>query len=318
MVKSRRIDLLKSVYANCVLVGFSVSLILWFTLINRYGDSNRGILTPGWTIKSIFAGNTDALIESVENILLFIPLGVFFSRIKKVNFWLCLIVGLVSSIAIEVLQYLLMLGYSEVDDVVYNSTGMLIGFIAVKLFHIPSVNSIGAGKAFTAVVISSIVFASIIGIGSNLVKSIRFSYYSNLAALHDLDENTPNLLVLNGNRKFFDEIDMEVVYNNDGTVSIDGFSDARTWLLISEFELDPGCYCFAGLDNVSENTVSLELEYYSEEEQNYVRLTPDIGPIESYSFEITEEANCRAYIGVYPCGEIDTIATPTLYRMGDK
>ena len=72
------------------------------------------------------------------NILMFIPLGLYMANMmKSFRFWkaLGLIVG--SSFAIEVLQFVFKCGASDIDDIILNTLGGLIGifiYCGFKLF----------------------------------------------------------------------------------------------------------------------------------------------------------------------------------------
>lgn len=305
----------KSNAVNYILIGFSVSIILFFTLLNRNASFVRGLLSPGWTIHEIALGNRNTLIESLENILLFIPFGLFLSRFKNIKFLTVFFIGLSFSVIIELTQFIFYLGWSEIDDVVYNTLGMIIGYIFTRLFGF-SVLFLNINlKSLIAILMTTVVCTSLVFVGLKIYEINKAIHLKKFAAMSDMDENTPNLLILNGKNGIVAETDIEVSYNKNGTLSICGSSDLRTWFLISEFELEPGKYFFTGLQNVDDYTVALELEFYSEEEDNYIRFTPDIGPIDSYEFEIDKITAFRAYIGIYECSDINLIAAPALYKL---
>lgn len=60
----------------------------------------------------------------ISNILLFLPFGVFAGRVWG---WKAVLYGAILSVCIEVLQFVFGLGYSEVDDVINNTIGTVIG-----------------------------------------------------------------------------------------------------------------------------------------------------------------------------------------------
>lgn len=71
------------------------------------------------------------------NILMFIPLGLYFANfIKQARFWKVLgaIVG--SSLAIEVLQFVFKRGASDIDDLILNTAGGLIGIFIYYVFKL--------------------------------------------------------------------------------------------------------------------------------------------------------------------------------------
>lgn len=66
----------------------------------------------------------------IENILLFIPFGIMFPMIgKKVsNIFICIIAAALFSIIIETVQYITARGFCQLDDIVMNTLGALIGW----------------------------------------------------------------------------------------------------------------------------------------------------------------------------------------------
>lgn len=67
----------------------------------------------------------------IENILLFIPFGIMFPMIgKKVsNIFTCIISAALFSITIETVQYITARGFCQLDDIVMNTLGALIGWL---------------------------------------------------------------------------------------------------------------------------------------------------------------------------------------------
>lgn len=81
-----------------------------------------------WSFRDLLAGKptgkTD-VIQNINNILFFIPFG-FFLPAKK--WWMTLLAAMCLSIAVEAAQYFLALGLCELDDVISNSFGALVGY----------------------------------------------------------------------------------------------------------------------------------------------------------------------------------------------
>ncbi|WP_299512049.1 VanZ family protein [uncultured Rummeliibacillus sp.] len=64
------------------------------------------------------------------NILMFIPLGIYFANwMKKFHFWKVLGAIIGTSLGIEVLQYIFKRGASDIDDLLLNTAGGLIGIL---------------------------------------------------------------------------------------------------------------------------------------------------------------------------------------------
>ena len=63
------------------------------------------------------------------NVIVFIPIGMILGLLVRIKgFWLvALLIGCSISVTIEALQFCFMEGFSEVDDVMHNTVGCLIG-----------------------------------------------------------------------------------------------------------------------------------------------------------------------------------------------
>lgn len=69
----------------------------------------------------------------VENIVMFIPLGIFLRWYGLKRVWLGVAFIMASSTLIELMQYLTGRGHAEVDDILTNTIGGIMGFIVMKL-----------------------------------------------------------------------------------------------------------------------------------------------------------------------------------------
>ena len=88
---------------------------------------------PFWSYKAIQDGREDLLAENIMNVVVFIPVGLLLSiAFKQVTWWKALLIGCCFSVTIEALQFFLMRGFSELDDVMHNTLGCLIGWCMVK------------------------------------------------------------------------------------------------------------------------------------------------------------------------------------------
>ena len=86
-------------------------------------------LMPFWSYKAIMDGKEQYMAENIMNVLVFVPIGLligFASRNR--NIWAALMVGAGLSIGIEVLQFVFKKGFAEVDDIMHNTLGCLIGY----------------------------------------------------------------------------------------------------------------------------------------------------------------------------------------------
>lgn len=90
------------------------------------GSRTRADLMIGAT----FQNTPRAMSYVIENIIMMIPLGflvpILWKRIHTV--WRCLAVGFLTSLAIEIFQFISERGYFQTDDIITNVFGTLIGY----------------------------------------------------------------------------------------------------------------------------------------------------------------------------------------------
>lgn len=93
--------------------------------------------SPFWSYEAIKNGKENLIAENIMNAIVFIPVGIILGLLLRVKgSWLiALLLGLGVSVSIEAMQYFLKLGFSEVDDVMHNSLGCLIGFTFVSIIN---------------------------------------------------------------------------------------------------------------------------------------------------------------------------------------
>lgn len=81
-------------------------------------------LVPFWSY-----GRPDLIVENIMNVIVFIPIGILLGCIFNVRkCWHILQLGAGISLSIEILQLFLRRGYSELDDVMHNTLGCLMGY----------------------------------------------------------------------------------------------------------------------------------------------------------------------------------------------
>ncbi|WP_099974546.1 VanZ family protein [Lactobacillus terrae] len=71
------------------------------------------------------------------NILWFIPIGIFLPYLwsKNMKFYHIVIYGALISLSIETLQFFLATGVSDIDDVITNTIGAIVGYILYRAVH---------------------------------------------------------------------------------------------------------------------------------------------------------------------------------------
>jgi glycopeptide antibiotics resistance protein len=77
-----------------------------------------------------------AFINLVGNVVMFVPLGFFLPYLwkRQRNLFMCLLTGMLLIIGIEVTQFFSLLGCCDVDDLILNMAGILLGYLCWKLF----------------------------------------------------------------------------------------------------------------------------------------------------------------------------------------
>lgn len=105
-----------------VLIALYILIILWITLFSREPMTTRIFRGLFWEIEMGYWNNI------IQNILLFIPLGFLIGGKRGI------IAGVLLSIGIELTQYIAVLGYCELDDVLNNTIGAAIGSLLFKKF----------------------------------------------------------------------------------------------------------------------------------------------------------------------------------------
>lgn len=110
------------------------ALLLVITFLSRESGSSLGVadleLFSTWGINK----RNNAYV--VENVLLFIPWGFTcpwaFSRVRKM--WRCTVYGALVSLSIECMQLVTGRGFFQVDDILTNILGTVIGYLVFWLF----------------------------------------------------------------------------------------------------------------------------------------------------------------------------------------
>lgn len=129
----------------CYIVLLSKILFLSRVSLLDLFDSHRAItrpinLIPFHSIAMLFFGSAGggrgfAFGNVVGNIILFIPLGIYLPLLKTdKRVWTNLLVVFAVSLFAEVIQGLLGIGTADIDDVILNFMGGLIGIGVYKLF----------------------------------------------------------------------------------------------------------------------------------------------------------------------------------------
>ena len=112
-----------------VLFMLYVCVIIYFTLMFR-DNNTEGMTEPLSYYRKLFTSST-ARSDIIKNIWLFIPLGAILYQIYPKM--LVIFFPIIVSVIIESIQYTAGIGFCELDDIISNSIGGGLGFLAGKL-----------------------------------------------------------------------------------------------------------------------------------------------------------------------------------------
>ena len=121
-------------YSSGLLLVEYVFLLFCTTVFFRtVGEIRRYDFHPFWSYNAIQDGKKDLMAENIMNVVVFIPVGLLLGiAFKQMTWWKTLLIGCGISVAIEALQFFFMRGFTEVDDVMHNTVGCMIGWLMVK------------------------------------------------------------------------------------------------------------------------------------------------------------------------------------------
>ena len=122
---------------------FSILFIIYLlhvygsTVFSRLPSTRKYQLEVFWSWKEILNSmNTtypkyELLLENTLNVIMLLPLGIFLPLVygKKIDWKVGLLIGFCISFSIELMQLVLCRGMFDVDDIIHNSLGFLIGIL---------------------------------------------------------------------------------------------------------------------------------------------------------------------------------------------
>lgn len=115
-----------------VAVGGVSFFLLYLTVFVRSTQAEWTYnLSPFWSYQAIREGRDDILVQVIMNVLAFIPIGLLLGTFKGMKWWHVLLIALCFSMLIELLQLVLKRGLTEIDDVVHNVVGCMVGYWAI-------------------------------------------------------------------------------------------------------------------------------------------------------------------------------------------
>lgn len=113
---------------SCILFIIYIEVLMQTAFFSRESGSRKGI---DLTLFETWGNTAIAHAFVIENIIMFIPFGILspmiFKRMKKS--WFCVLIGCIFSCGIEISQLITGRGYCQLDDVVTNTVGTLVGWL---------------------------------------------------------------------------------------------------------------------------------------------------------------------------------------------
>ncbi len=121
---------LKKTIVLSIIFSLYFALLIGMTLLGSNRIGVTGIIAdPFYGIKKIlFESNVHFLRGMLSNILFFVPCGIFYRLLDiKYNVFQGLLYSALISVVLEILQYVLSVGYFETSDILCNVVGMMVG-----------------------------------------------------------------------------------------------------------------------------------------------------------------------------------------------
>lgn len=131
-----------------------------YNLFAAIGSMERTIsIIPFKSLLDMINNNisvTRILENILGNIAIFIPFGLLLPIVQKDKSKKIILYGLFTSALIEIIQYVFALGSSDIDDLMLNTLGTVIGYLLYKIIH-------KKARADTLTAISIIVLVTVLG-----------------------------------------------------------------------------------------------------------------------------------------------------------
>lgn len=279
-----------------ICLSIAIAAILWLTLFSRLGTDSRHFYLPFWSYRAIAHGSGIVLLQNIGNIILFVPIGVAIALFLRLETKQVFLVGLTLSLLIEACQWFFWLGSFEFDDLLHNTVGVGIGSFLVNRTKIGGwlLQQVRDKKNSLKILVCLIVLLISLPLG---YQGIKVQEMKRLASLND-KEGMKNLLVLRPDPMYIGQTDVNVIYNSDGSVLIEGNAENRAWIQIASFSLSPGQYNMEGLSGLQKNTVGLELAVFDNEQNKYVMIGHEVGAVDRLDFELQETSKMEVLISL--------------------
>lgn len=120
--------------SSIVLLFLYVTIVLGTTVLFRPEGSEREIkYIPFWSYMAISEGKSRLIDENIMNVAAFLPIGLLLAiGVDNIKLWQAVVVGCTFSICIELMQFYFDRGQCEIDDVIHNTLGCILGFCIAR------------------------------------------------------------------------------------------------------------------------------------------------------------------------------------------
>lgn len=128
---------------NIVFITY-ILFMVWELYLGRYRSPGYAgyNLTPFKTITGYFINweyysTWLLLVNLVGNVVVFVPMGIFISLYfkEKIHFIKVILISVAVLVPAELLQIILKVGSSDIDDIILNSLGSILGYGVYKGFR---------------------------------------------------------------------------------------------------------------------------------------------------------------------------------------
>lgn len=131
-LRNRRFDL-KRELALLAFTAYFAALVKIIALRNGSDGTRELLLIPfSTTLNELKSGAWPFAFHTVGNTIWFVPLGMF---LEKKNLRRAVLTGAGVSVGLEILQWIMATGVTDVDDVIINTLGTLIGWGLMRILR---------------------------------------------------------------------------------------------------------------------------------------------------------------------------------------